>query len=335
MTEDSALARFRRIGLITIGAVYFLIMVGSIVRASGAGMGCPDWPTCFGQLIPPTDESQLPANYHEIYAVGYADTSFNPLKTWTEYLNRLVGVCIGVLIVSTLAASTPFLKRDKAVFWLCLGVFFAVGFQAWLGSVVVASNLNPAKITAHMLMALLIVATLVYAVTRAQWAQFAALDTRVLPERVYTVARLVLFLTVLQIVLGIQVREGVDVIDAALQHENRHLWREQFPVIFYVHRSFSILVLLANGWLAWSLRKSLGKQHLLARTSAVLMGLIVFAIVLGVSMDRLGMPAVSQPLHLLMANLIFGAQFFLFTVYRYSRTGAEAGAVSLGYAEDR
>lgn len=327
MTEDSALARFRRIGLITIGAVYFLIMVGSIVRASGAGMGCPDWPTCFGQLIPPTDESQLPANYHEIYAVGYADTRFNPLKTWTEYLNRLVGVGIGVLITLTLAASTPFLKRDKAVFWLCLGVFFAVGFQAWLGSVVVASNLNPAKITAHMLMALLIVATLVYAVTRAQWAQFAALDTRVLPERVYTVARLVIFLTVLQIVLGIQVREGVDVIDAAFQHENRHLWREQFPVIFYVHRSFSILVLLANGWLAWSLRKHLGKEHLLARTSAVLMGLIVFAIVLGVSMDRLGMPAVSQPLHLLMANLIFGAQFFLFTVYRYSRAGLEPALV--------
>jgi cytochrome c oxidase assembly protein subunit 15 len=332
MTEDLALARFRRIGLITICAVYFLIMVGSTVRASGAGMGCPDWPTCFGQLIPPTDESQLPPNYHEIYAVGYADTHFNPLKTWTEYLNRLVGVGIGVLITLTLAASVPFLKKDKNVFWLCLGVFFAIGFQAWLGSAVVASNLKPAMITAHMLMALLIVATLIYAVTRAHWEPLAALDSRILPERVYTVARLVIFLTVLQIVLGIQVREAVDVIDAALQHENRPLWREQFPVIFYVHRSFSIVVLAVNGWLAWTLHRNLGKNHLLARTGRGLIGLIVCAIILGISMDRLGMPAFAQPLHLLMASLIFGAQFFLFTAYRYSRDGSDQRGLARGSA---
>ena len=65
-------------------------------------MGCPDWPTCFGQWVPPTSETQLPSNYQEIYAdLGYADTRFNVVKTWTEYLNRLIGVGIGLLIFLT------------------------------------------------------------------------------------------------------------------------------------------------------------------------------------------------------------------------------------------
>ncbi|MEQ8407904.1 MAG: COX15/CtaA family protein, partial [Gammaproteobacteria bacterium] len=96
--EELALRRFRRMALITLSAVYLLILVGASVRASGAGMGCPDWPTCFGQWIPPTSEAQLPDNYQEIYAeLGYGDTRFNVVKTWTEFANRLVGVTIGLL----------------------------------------------------------------------------------------------------------------------------------------------------------------------------------------------------------------------------------------------
>ncbi|MBE0437342.1 MAG: COX15/CtaA family protein, partial [Methylomicrobium sp.] len=144
MIDIEAALRFRRIGTITIFAVYFLILVGGIVRASGAGMGCPDWPTCFGKLIPPTDVSQLPPDYKTIYAErGYQNTDFNPVKTWTEYLNRLTGASIGILILLTAWSSRIYLKSDKTVFYLCLAVVFIVGFQAWLGSVVVASNLKP------------------------------------------------------------------------------------------------------------------------------------------------------------------------------------------------
>ena len=148
-------------------AVYFLILVGGIVRASGAGMGCPDWPTCFGRLIPPTEESQLPADYHERYALGYKNTQFNPVKTWTEYLNRLAGVTIGLLIILTAWRSRIYLKADNR-FLLSLTAFFLVGFQGWLGSTVVASNLTPLIITFHMLLALIIVALLIYILARSQ-----------------------------------------------------------------------------------------------------------------------------------------------------------------------
>ncbi|MFM8342059.1 MAG: COX15/CtaA family protein, partial [Methylomonas sp.] len=164
MIDSLAASRFRRLGTLTIFAVYFVILVGGIVRASGAGMGCPDWPTCFGQWVPPTTEAELPANYHEIYAArGYQNTEFNPVKTWTEYTNRLVGVTIGFLIFLTAWSSRIYLKADKAIFYLAVSVFLLVGFQGWLGSAVVASNLKPLMITLHMLLALFIVALLIYA----------------------------------------------------------------------------------------------------------------------------------------------------------------------------
>ena len=85
---DAKLHRFRRLGMLTIAAVYCLILIAGAVRATGSGMGCPDWPTCFGQWIPPTQESQLPDNYQQIYAErGYANTTFNAKKTWIEYSN--------------------------------------------------------------------------------------------------------------------------------------------------------------------------------------------------------------------------------------------------------
>ena len=108
---------FRRIALITLAAVYFLIAVGGSVRASGAGMGCPDWPKCFGQWVPPTSEAQLPNDYQKIYAdLGYAETRFNVVKTWTEYLNRLIGVTIGLLILITAVVSWRLRAYDSSIF---------------------------------------------------------------------------------------------------------------------------------------------------------------------------------------------------------------------------
>jgi cytochrome c oxidase assembly protein subunit 15 len=142
----------------TVATIYALILVGGIVRATGAGMGCPDWPTCFGQWIPPTSESQLPANYQEIYAErGYADTVFNVRKTWTEYLNRLLGVFTGFTILATLIFSLSYRRSEPRVFLLALAGFILVGVQGWLGSRVVASNLMPGMITIHMLLAQVIV----------------------------------------------------------------------------------------------------------------------------------------------------------------------------------
>ena len=320
MIDTQAALRFRRLGLMTIFAVYFVIFVGGLVRASGAGMGCPDWPTCFGQWVPPTHESQLPPNYHDIYAKrGYENTDFNPVKTWTEYTNRLVGVTIGIFIILTAWASRVYLKSDKSVFYLSVSVLLITCFQGWLGSAVVASNLKPYMITLHMLLALFIVALLIYAIARSQYDFIAKLDTTEIPARVKTVLIVAIGMTLLQVAMGTQVREAVDLIANEHKYIEREYWRDSFPMIFYVHRSFSSIILFTNLWLSWKIYQNVAQGHLLRRSVYGLMGLIVIAILVGITLDRLGMPAAAQPIHLLMANLIFGMQFFIYICLRYTK----------------
>ena len=316
--ENKAILQYRRLGIITITAVYFLILVGGIVRASGAGMGCPDWPTCFGQWIPPTDVSQLPSNYQEIYANrGYENTQFNPVKTWTEYTNRLAGMSIGILIFLTAWSSRIYLKTDKTIFYGALSVFFLVGFQGWLGSQVVASNLKPFMITLHMLLALVIVAMLIWVIARSQRETLVQLDSAPI-AKVKNLFIVAMVLTLIQISMGTQVREAVDFIANEHKYIDRQFWRDSFPMIFYIHRSFSALVLLFNLWLGWTITRNLPSDHLIVRCSYGLVITILTAIIAGMSLDRLGFPAFAQPIHLLMANLIFGMQFFIFIGLHYS-----------------
>ena len=317
MTDKQAALRFRHIGVITIFAVYFLILVGGIVRASGAGMGCPDWPTCFGRWVPPTNVSELPPDYQTIYAErGYKDTHFNPVKTWTEYLNRLTGASIGLLILATAWSSRVYRQSDRRVFYLSLLTVFLVGFQGWLGSAVVASNLTPYMITFHMLLALIIVALLIYVIARSQREFIRQTDTGLLPPVFKTVLTAAMIMTLVQVTMGTQVREAVDVIANEHGYIDRQYWRDDFPIIFYVHRSFSSLILFTNLWLAWKLTR--GSELLLHRLGYGLAGLVAAAILAGISLDRLGFPAVVQPVHLLLANLIFGTQFFIFICLSYS-----------------
>ena len=85
------LTSFQRLALWTTAITYLLILVGGLVRASGAGLGCPDWPRCFGSWIPPAAAANLPPEFDP--------SQFNPTLMWTEYLNRLLGVTVGFSIL--------------------------------------------------------------------------------------------------------------------------------------------------------------------------------------------------------------------------------------------
>lgn len=319
MTETIKTRRFWILAGGTIATIYALILVGGIVRATGSGMGCPDWPTCFGQWIPPTSESQLPSNYQQIYADrGYLETKFNVRKTWTEYLNRLLGVFTGFTILLTLIFSLPFRRQNAPVTYLALAGFILVGVQGWLGSRVVASNLNPGLITIHMLLAQVIVGLVIAAIIRSARPQLGKINIDGLSKVAYPLIVLAMGLGLIQLVLGTQVREAVDLIAKQSNYVNRHLWIDNLPMIFSVHKYSAIALVLLNGWIiAHLLSHTVSK--VLHRLNWFLAFLILGTIIMGLSMDRLNLPIYAQPLHLWMASLIFGAQLSILMILRYAR----------------
>ncbi|WP_426492843.1 COX15/CtaA family protein [Hymenobacter sp. 102] len=343
MATPSFVRRFRFWGILTVVAVYVLILVGGIVRSTGSGMGCPDWPKCFGSWVPPTHISQLPANYKEIYTAQrvaknqklaarlermgfhqvagdifahptqYIETDFNAVKTWIEYVNRLVGALIGVFVFGTVVFALPYWRRDPVVFWLAFASFLLTGVQGWLGSLVVSTNLLPIMVTIHMGLALLIVAMLLYAVDRSQRdTEAAAEPVRALPSLALVLWSAVL-LTFGQIVLGTQVREQIDLIAAAANYLNRAEWVAQLGGTFRFHRTFSAVLLLLNVYLAYQLYTLPSRQ--LHRLATAILGLIGGEILAGVVLAYFSFPAAVQPVHLTLATLLFGAQFLAVVAY--------------------
>lgn len=315
-----ALLRFQKVAWTTIVAVYILILVGASVRASGSGMGCPDWPTCFGQWIPPTSESALPRNYQEVYAdLGYAETRFNVVKTWTEYLNRLLGVSIGVLIFFTSVCAFAIRGYNPKIFYAAGLAFLLVGFQGWLGSKVVSSNLMPGLITVHMLVALTIVGTLIYALAQSRRDFMLGQPIDQIDPRFERWLYIVIVVTVVQVAMGTQVREMTDFISLEQGEGARSQWIDAMPWFFYVHRSFSAVLLFCNLWLTYLLASSLGRSHSLVRMAIAMVVIIFGSVISGATLGHLGMPAFVQPTHLLSASLLFGIQFLIWISYRQSR----------------
>ena len=321
---------FRKLVFSTLVAVYFLILVGGVVRSTGSGMGCPDWPTCFGSWVPPTSVNELPPDYKKIYsdhrgqknkrfakyltAIGFNKTAeailadetikeeadFNPLKTWIEYINRLIGVIIGLLILGVLIASIRFWKKERSITIFAALTFVLVVFQGWIGSVVVSTNLTPWTITVHMILALVIVGLLIHLLSTVSGPLSIGKQPGLSG---WLVASMIILLV--QIMLGTQVREALDRVSAAVAERN--LWVSQLGFDFIIHRSFSWVVLIITSVFVLKL----WKYELLKGFTTMVFLLILGTLLSGAGMAWFSVPAVLQPVHLLLATLSFGLQFQL------------------------
>lgn len=288
------LTSFQRLALCTTAATYVLILVGGLVRASGAGLGCPDWPRCFGSWIPPASAADLPPQFDV--------SQFNPALMWTEYLNRLLGVTVGFLILGTTISAWRHHQREPRITWTITAALLLTGFQGWLGGRVVAHELAAWIVTVHMLVALVIVQMLLYAVVesfgRVTGARLRAIGIG---------AASLIVVTLVQIAFGTQVRGAVDsALDAGVA---RDLALGTVGRLDSLHRDLAFAVLAGATVLSlrlWSQRKSA-----LFRWSFVALSLAIFQVLLGAVMAYGALLPAAQVGHLTTASLLLGAETVL------------------------
>lgn len=338
----NALISYRLISLITVIAVYFLILVGGVVRSTGSGMGCPDWPKCFGSIIPPTNVDQLPSNYQDVYLqkrlsknekfvgtlsnFGFTNLAnrisedktilieeeFNATKTWIEYINRLIGVVIGFLILFTTWKSLRLWKFDRIIPLFSVISLVLVLFQGWIGSIVVSTNLLTWMITIHMLLALLLVCILIFVFHRSGQFLKSGNDKTFYPAKVKFVLIIGILLMFIQVILGTQVREMIDKISFDLGNMLREEWIEMAGIDFIIHRSFSLTIAAVSVlFLLWIFKYSPRKSSI-NNWSQFLILFVLLEIGSGIGMAYFGVPAFLQPIHLLFGSMIIGVQFLLF-----------------------
>lgn len=333
--------RFLVVNVLTIVALFLVITAGGVVRSTGSGMGCPDWPKCFGQIIPPTHVDQLPARYQEHFVedrlaknerfaamldrFGWHEKAdeirndpmvrqkqeFNAFKTWTEYINRLFGVLAGFFLLAAAFLSITFFRARRSIFFWSVANVILVGFQGWLGSIVVSTNLLPWLITVHMLLALVIVAISIYTYFKVRaWRDKDLLINRSSPG-VKWLAVVSLMLLVYQVVLGTEVREQIDMFTASLQPAARSEWIGMLGSVLSYHRIISYISALVVVALFFLVRTQFAKGTHQSFYSLLVLILVASQFVTGYIMYHFSVPPVAQTSHLVLASLLFGAQFYL------------------------
>ena len=327
--------RFIKISKISLILVLLVILAGSLVRMTGSGMGCPDWPKCFGYLIPPTNISEIEWSPNKSYKKGiilrnngklivsksdftssnqinfsnwknytkhnYSD--FDATKTWIEFINRLLGAIAGLATLIMFVFSFSYWNKKNILILNSLLIIIGMGFQAWLGKLVVDSNLAPYKITVHMLMALVIISLIIYSIFKTQ----KNLNDEIIRDSfVKNLVSFTVLISLIQIVIGTQVREFIDLQYEIYGPNNKDKWLNAPNFYFYFHRTFSILILLLNFGLYYLIKLRNYSSIIIRKISFI----IFLEIVVGIVMYYIDFPFLSQPIHLLLATILFSYQYY-------------------------
>lgn len=321
---------YLRLNFLSIAGIFLLFVLGGLVRATGSGMGCPDWPKCYGEYLPPLDESALPSDYKEIYlqerlqktqrfvsllerlgldkkaeeirsAEQLSEShAFNVAKAYIEYINRLWGALTGLIVLLCLISSLAFFNT-KVFLYTILG-FVSVMINALIGAVVVNANLLGGIVTIHFLAAFAAISFFLLARKAHKNEPINASTTR---QKMLALVLMILLIT--QIVLGTQVREVYDLLQAAgqtLDSSSIHL----LGGAFNFHRTLAVISLL----IAFAQMRHFKRDNLLFY-SKLLFWICLAQIVFGSMIIMTDLSAISKAFHISFGAAIFIIQFYICT----------------------
>lgn len=304
---------FFRFSLITMLMTYLLIFVGGLVRVAGAGMGCPDWPKCFGRWIPPISVEQLPSHIDPV--------QFNFVLAWIEYCNRLFGAVIGLMITITCFLAIHYYRKELRIVVPIIGALILTLIEGWLGGILVDTVLNPITITLHLLLALTIVVLLIYAVMQSYYLHHKNAEH----GRQYSdgLKWLILgtgFIVLIEIIIGTEIRGGLEMVRKENPLVNSIFLLRMLGPFKYLH---SILGASLIG-LGYIIRKKLivessNPSRLIIISSNAMLVIIIIQIILGESLVFYDVKPLIQLFHMWIASLILGLSVVQYTAWERSR----------------
>ncbi len=326
--------KYRKLLWVTLFLTFDLIMFGSFTRLTDSGLGCPDWPGCYGQANPVQAHADIKAA-EAIMPTGPVTV----FKAWIEMIHRYLAMAVGVLIIAIMVVAwRRWLKSGRQLInfrpTLPTALFLLVCLQGAFGAWTVTMKLQPIIVTIHLLLGLTMLALLVILALRHSMHSAVAEGSK----KIFTPAILALVLLVIQIILGGWVSTNYAVLactDFPLCHgmfippmDFQHgftLWRELgktssgdlLPVealtaIHWVHRSFAFIVIAFIAWVAHKAMKIGG----LRKTGKWILITIGVQFASGVSTIFLSWPILIAVLHnggaallvLLLVLLIYKAR---------------------------
>lgn len=315
-----AMTRFQKLSVAALVSVLFLMFVGAVVRVTGSGMGCPDWPTCWGCLIPPTsveqvDFERLPIERFQRKAARMGRdpstitaeslrSEFNPRHVWTEFFNRLCSLPVGFFSLATFIAAFWQREQRPRVFWMAFGSLVVVLVNAWMGARVVYSGLKPGVLTTHLGLAMALTGMLAYCAWRGTDTPWHIRMNTVALSRLRLAVTVLLVITIAEGILGAQVREMTDELAKIHADAPRSSWNAELEGSwkYLVHRSFSWVILGATLW-AWRLAVS-HREGGAGWVERAVLGIVLTQMMLGMVMAWVHIYSWVQVLHVGLAAVL-------------------------------
>lgn len=314
---------FRILALLSTLATYFLIFVGGLVRVSGAGLGCPDWPKCFGSWIPPLSLADIPAN------IDFSQ--FNITLAWIEYSNRLVGVLLGLVIVALAIQAIRHFRPVKSILYPSIIAAILVAFEGWQGSAVVSSELRSILVSTHLLVALVIASLLIWVTIQAYAReQDARTKPRHYSKDMYVWLIVLYVVSIIQIVMGTLVRTAVETVQSNWPEMAIDTILTEAGSIVNVHMVAGNLVTIITVVAAlWILKGIERPPVLIARSAKLLIGLAVLQAILGLALLWIGLVPLMRLYHLWLSAMQIGLILVLFAGLKLSDSLPEKSQHSL------